>query len=217
MGDRRMGGRIAAGRILIIRPSALGDVCRTVPILSALRRAAPDAAIHWLVQDSFAQAIEAHPDLDGIIAFPRSRLRGLLRRPQAWGEAFEFFRSIHQARFDLVIDCQGLARSGLMSLCSGAPRRIADRAARELGWLGANQRVDVPSGVHEVDRMLALVAAAGGEADGDETLHVSDLKAPRGMQAGMSCWPRRHVGHQRHGQRGVGLCWGVSCWRPMPR
>ncbi len=48
-------------RILIIRPSALGDVCRTVPILTTLRQAWPDAVIDWVVQSEFAAAIASHP------------------------------------------------------------------------------------------------------------------------------------------------------------
>src|SRR5437763_17141743 len=54
-------------RILIIRPSALGDVCRSVPVLASLRRAYPEAEIDWLVQDTFAPAIEHHAALTGVI------------------------------------------------------------------------------------------------------------------------------------------------------
>ena len=50
--------------ILIVRPSALGDVCRTVPVLASLRAKWPDARTGWLVQDNFAEAVSAHPCLD---------------------------------------------------------------------------------------------------------------------------------------------------------
>ena len=60
-------------RILIVRPSALGDVCRTVPVLATLRRAWPQAAIDWVVQAEFAAAIESHPALNEAVPFPRQQ------------------------------------------------------------------------------------------------------------------------------------------------
>lgn len=69
-------------RILIVRPSALGDVCRTVPVLVSLRRAFGRAAqIDWLVQAQFAQAIAAHPALDGIVTFPRTQMADWWHNP----------------------------------------------------------------------------------------------------------------------------------------
>src|SRR5690606_15024653 len=61
-------------RILIIRPSALGDVCRSVPVLTSLRGAFPDARIDWLVQTEFADAVRAHPDLSNVVPFARRDL-----------------------------------------------------------------------------------------------------------------------------------------------
>ena len=64
-------------RILLIRPSALGDVCRTVPVLRSLRAAYPRAQIDWLVRSDWQEAIVAHPDLDGVVPFHRDRLRSI--------------------------------------------------------------------------------------------------------------------------------------------
>ena len=47
--------------LLIIRPSALGDVCRSVPVLARLRARFPEARIDWLVRDVFADAVRGHP------------------------------------------------------------------------------------------------------------------------------------------------------------
>ena len=178
-----MAPTLAAGRILIIRPSALGDVCRTVPILTALRKAAPQAAIHWVVQSEFAEAIEAHPALDGVIEFPRSKFRGLATRPHRWAAVWSFFAGLRRGGFDVVLDCQGLARSGLMALATGASNRIVDRSAREGSWIFGTHRVRMESGLHEVDRMLALAKAAGTLPDGDITLHVP--------AAGTTAWVQR--------------------------
>ena len=53
----------APKRILIIKPSALGDVVGAVPVLRALRRAFGDSHIAWLVARAWAPAIEGDRDL----------------------------------------------------------------------------------------------------------------------------------------------------------
>ena len=163
----------APQRVLIIRPSALGDVCRSVPVLASLKRAWPTARIDWLVQDGFAPAIEHHPALGRAVPFPRDRFSALLKRGRP-GEFIRWLRRLRAARYDLVLDCQGLARSGLFARLTGAPRRVGFADAREMGWLGLSERCPVPADLHSVDRMLALVRCAGAEPVADMRLY-SDL------------------------------------------
>lgn len=176
--------------ILIIRPSALGDVCRTVPVLVSLRARFPTARIDWLVQDTFAEAIAHHPALGlhgqgGVIGFPRRELAKWwtpggaaaaiswmsgLRHGRREGEGGETRRG-----YDLVIDCQGLFRSGLFAWWTRAPVRIGARQGAELGWLGVNRRIDVPKNQHTVDRMLALALAGGAQPIRDLRLYTSPV------------------------------------------
>ena len=96
-------------RVLLLRPSALGDVGRTVPALVSLKRAFPRAEIDWLVNRPFAPAIATHPDLCEAIPFDRDRpgsVPGLLRR-------------LRGRRYDLAFDLQGLARTGALMAASG--------------------------------------------------------------------------------------------------
>ena len=44
-------------RILLIKPSALGDVIHAVPVLVKLRRRYPDARINWLLSAPLAEWI----------------------------------------------------------------------------------------------------------------------------------------------------------------
>jgi lipopolysaccharide heptosyltransferase I len=158
--------------ILIIRPSALGDVCRTVPVLASLKRAYPDAAIDWLVQDTFAPAIASHPDLSAVVAFPRGKLREWYK-PSVAPELKRFIDSLAERKYDLVLDCQGLFRSGLFAMATKAPRRIGFDNAAELGWLGLTERIHAPRSLHAVDRMLMLAQAAGAEPAYDMRLYTA--------------------------------------------
>ncbi len=146
--------------ILIIRPSALGDVCRSVPVLTSLRAAYPTARIDWLVQDTFAHAIEAHPALTAVVPFDRARFGRDLAEFEP-DSTLAFLRRIREARYDLVIDAQGLFRSGGLAFATRARRRIGYANAQELGWLGYTEAHHVPRDMHAVDRMLLLLEAAG--------------------------------------------------------
>jgi lipopolysaccharide heptosyltransferase I len=163
-------------RILIVRPSALGDVCRSVPVLASVRAALPDAHIAWLVQDDFAPAIEAHPAVNEVIAFPRNRLAGWWRSPSRAAELWRWLGELRRQRFEVVLDCQGLSRSGLITLISGADMRVGLRDAREFAWLCYNRRVPdrgTPLPRHTVDQMLCVLEPLGVPALRDMRLYVS--------------------------------------------
>src|SRR5207248_3250696 len=78
-----------------------------------------------------------------------------------------FLAVMRRHQFDLVIDLQGLLRSGLMTAATGAARRVGFDSAREgARWF----YTDVIAGadrdrVHAVDRYW-LVAEALGVGDG---------------------------------------------------
>ncbi|MEM8835877.1 MAG: glycosyltransferase family 9 protein [Planctomycetota bacterium] len=145
-------------RILIVRPSALGDVCRTVPVLRRLRIAYPAARIDWLVQDSFSDAVSAHPDLSNVVPFERSRMavKKVLRK-DARSALRALVEQLVANVYDLAIDCQGLSRSGFFTWSTRARRRIGYADAREFGTIWLTDRVTVPREGHTVDRMLALL------------------------------------------------------------
>lgn len=147
-------------RILIVRPSALGDVCRTVPLLAALRFHFPASQIDWVVQDAFVDAVRAHPALHACIPFPRQALRRWWS-PAGAARAIRWARPLRRTRYDLAIDAQGLMRSALICWFSGAPRRIGPSGWREGAAPLWNERVRCEA-LHDVDRTLALATRATG-------------------------------------------------------
>ncbi|MBC7770918.1 MAG: glycosyltransferase family 9 protein [Pyrinomonadaceae bacterium] len=147
-------------RILVIRPSALGDVCRTVPVLASLKRAYPGASIDWMVQQGFEESVAHHPDVSGVVLFPRKRFSKWWT-PEIARELLGWLGELRRAKYDLVVDCQGLARSGFFAWATRAKIRIGYADAAEGGWLGVNRRVKAAGTLHTVDRMLALVESAG--------------------------------------------------------
>ena len=165
-------------KLLIIRPSALGDVCRSVPVLASLAARFPEATIDWLVQDAFVPAIASHPALRRAIPFPRQRVavRKWWTR-DARKTLRNLLRSLRDERYDAVFDCQGLGRSGAFTWATRAPLRVGHADAAEFAWLAYTRpsRVPPPStSQHTVDRMLGLVEAVGVPAITDMRLYTSE-------------------------------------------
>jgi len=95
-------------KILLLKPSSLGDVIHALPVLRLLKLHHPAAEIFWWIDSSLAPLIEGDPDLTGVVRFERKRWT----RPQHWPEMFRSIRALREKNFDLVIDLQSLARSG---------------------------------------------------------------------------------------------------------
>lgn len=149
-------------RILLIKPSSPGDIIHALPVLRGLRRRFPRAHIAWLVATPFANLLEADPDISEIIAFDRRHFGRLGRSMGATRDFFRFMRELRGRRFDLVIDLQGLFRSGFLAWASGAGERIGFRDARELAWVFYNRRIPrQPRDMHAADKSLAVMELLG--------------------------------------------------------
>ncbi len=143
--------------ILVVKPSSFGDIIHTFPAVDLLRREYPDATITWLVNDSFSGLIDLLPGIDDVIPFPRRRFGKLRHCP----EILPFARDLRQRGFDVVIDFQGLFRSGLLTWLTGAPTRIGFRSAREGARMFYTEKVMVPANLtHAVDKNVFLVRSA---------------------------------------------------------
>src|SRR2546425_2402662 len=62
-------------RIVLIKPSALGDIVHSLPVLTALRRRFRAAHIAWVVNRTYEPLLCGHPDLDETIPFERRTVR----------------------------------------------------------------------------------------------------------------------------------------------
>lgn len=149
-------------RILIIKPSSLGDIVHTLPILNLLRRQWPESHISWLIGTAFAGLIEGHPQLNEVIPFDRRLFARGWYSPTALGGLIEFHRELRRRQFDLVLDLQGLFRSGWLTYLTKAAVRVGFANARELAHVFYTDRVPVDSmDQHAVDRYLGMAEALG--------------------------------------------------------
>jgi heptosyltransferase-1 len=144
-----------AKRILIIKPSALGDIVLALPALSALRAQFKQAHIAWLVRPEFAPLLRDHPELDEVLLFNRKQLH----TPRHLMALIHTLRSQH---LDLVFDFQGLFRSAFLAKASGSPLRYGMANARECApWFYTHRIKPDTDNLHLVDIYLKMVRHAG--------------------------------------------------------
>lgn len=143
-------------RILIIKPSSLGDVIHALPTLAAVRDRFPSAHISWLVKRQWAGVLERVEGLDRIWPI-ESGLQGWL----------SMVPPLRAAAFDLVIDLQGLFRSGAIAWLTGCRTRVGFANAREGSAVCYTHRVSVSApDMHAVDRYLLIASAVDASPKG---------------------------------------------------
>lgn len=147
----------APRRILLVKPSSLGDVLHALPVVSAIHRHWPDAQLRWLIHPAWRSLVEGHPGVSGTVLFPRDKFRG----PSGWLRSLAWLRVLRDWKPDLAIDLQGLMRSALFARISGAARIVGLSDAREGSRLLLNKAAQVDPRAHAVCRYLAVLAPLG--------------------------------------------------------
>jgi heptosyltransferase I len=145
-------------KILILKPSSLGDVVQALPVLRLLKLHWPKSQIYWWIDSILTTLLEGDPDLAGVVRFERRRWAS----PRHWPEMFQSVRWMREQNFDLVIDLQCLARSGAFSWLANGKLLVGLDEQRE----GARGFYDVAARrasyhTHAVDWYLETLRVLG--------------------------------------------------------
>ncbi|MCX7847317.1 MAG: glycosyltransferase family 9 protein [bacterium] len=152
-------------RVLVVKPSSLGDVVCALAVVPRLRRLLPGCEIDWLINREYAALVQA-AGVDRVIVFDRGSWRRWRSVLAGLSNLWDASLQIRRSRYALVLDLQGLLRSGWFTWVSGAPRRIGFADAREGAWLAYTERVQVRRHtVHAVDYCLAALRVLGDGAE----------------------------------------------------
>jgi lipopolysaccharide heptosyltransferase II len=110
-------------KILLMRLRGIGDVVLTLPLLDNLRSAFPQAQIDYLTEPPGAPLLQNHPALHEVLILAHRSWKKL--SPPAHARShWNFVRALRGRHYDWVIDLFGNPRTALLTLLSGAPRRI---------------------------------------------------------------------------------------------
>ena len=100
-------------RILIIKPSSLGDIFHAFPAVARLHELFPNAEFDWLVHPAFADALDYSPvPVKRKIIFRRRELGKISTMLPAM---VELIRELRENTYDYIFDFQGLFRSAFFA------------------------------------------------------------------------------------------------------
>lgn len=146
-------------KVLVVKRDKIGDLLLTTPLLAHLKASRPQAEVHLLANDYNAWVVEGNPRLDRLWVYRRVRHAGRLRfSPIVQNLAVRW--KLRRERFDWVLVANG----------EDSPRAIrwglAARGARTVAYCGRagaglTDALAVPRGMHEMDRLLALLVPLG--------------------------------------------------------
>ena len=200
--------------ILVIKLSAIGDVVLAIPFLQSLREAHPDARITWLAEEAAAGLLPPPPLLDRVLVVKRKTWIRDIKNGRPIKAVRDLWRFVHELRleeYDVVVDLQGLLKSGLWVGVSRGKRKIGFDRTRELSYLFLNERLPkYDPDRHALLRYLDAAYYLGGDSEpsGDplpafpeaasraEEI-LAGIKRPRavvnpGAKWTSKLWPERH-------------------------
>jgi heptosyltransferase I len=139
--------------ICLIRLSAIGDCCHTLPVVRTLQKAFPATPITWVIGKTEHSLLEGADGIEFII-FDKSRgFAGIL----------DVRRQLQGRHFPVLLHMHASMRANLISATISAQRRIGfDKArARDYQWLFSTQKLPATSAQHVMDGLFEFAAQLG--------------------------------------------------------
>ncbi len=139
--------------ICIIRLSAIGDCCHTLPVVRTLQAAFPDTPVTWVIGKTEYSLLKG---ADGIefITFDKSRgFKGIL----------DVRRQLKGRHFPILLHMHASMRANLISASISASRRIGfDKArARDYQWLFSSEKIPATPSQHVMDGLFEFAEYIG--------------------------------------------------------
>jgi heptosyltransferase-1 len=202
-------------KVLIVKTSSMGDVIHTLPAVEDARAARPDIEFGWCVEEAFAGIVALRPDIARIHPIAIRRWRKNAFSAATWREILTFRRNLRAARYDLVVDAQGLLKSALAARQAGVPVWGLDRAsAREALAAGFYARgFAVPREMHAIERTRRLFGLALGYRP-DLARLASGLVPPA---TGYAARPGQRTAVLLHGASRDDKKWTMVEWQATAR
>ncbi len=163
-------------RLCLIRLSAIGDVCHTVPVVRAIQDAWPETGITWLIG-----GVE-----HGLIRGLEGVRFGVLDKALGWRAYLDLRHKLERRNFPLLLHMHASQRANLASLVVSAPIRLGfDRArARDMQYYFCNRHIPARENRHVMDGLFEFVEALGierGEPRWDIPVDAADVELAERM------------------------------------
>jgi heptosyltransferase I len=208
--------------VLIVRLGAMGDIIHTLPAITALRNALPNARIGWIVEERWAELLCAR---NSPRSGPRSSARALVDfvhavDTKAWRrsllskatqrEISSALGEVRDLKYEIAVDFQGALKSAVIARCSGAGTIVGQQHPRETpARVFYNRRVATEK-THVVEQYFSLAEAVAGKS-----LPIPSVEFPHDDQAEADIAKKLSaLGEKQFAVLTPGAGWGAKQWPP---
>lgn len=141
--------------ICVLRLSAVGDICHTLPVVRTIQQAWPDTHITWVIGKLEHTLVGDIPDIEFVV-FDKSEGFNAYRK---------FYRQMRGRHFDVLLHMQMALRASVASLLIPSRIRLGfdRRRARDLQWLFTNHKIAPRERQHVMDSLFGFTEALGLE------------------------------------------------------
>ena len=139
--------------ICILRLSAVGDICHTLPVVRALQDHWPETKLTWVIGRLEYGLVGDIPGIEFLV----------FDKAQGWRAYAALRHALRGRRFDVLLHMQMSLRASLASLMIPARLRMGFPRpyAKDLQWLFTHCAAAVPKRPHVMDSLLAFAATLG--------------------------------------------------------
>ncbi len=153
--------------ILVIQTAFIGDVILATSLVETLHKKFPEAQIDFLLRKGNESLLDSHPYLREVIVFDKSKkFKNLLA----------LIGRIRKTRYDLVVNIQRFATSGIMTALSGARTTIGFDKNPMSSFFTKKVPHSV-EGPHEVERNHLLISSLVGAHPARPRLYPSEANS----------------------------------------
>ncbi|MEN2985307.1 MAG: glycosyltransferase family 9 protein [Thermodesulfovibrionaceae bacterium] len=148
-------------KVLIVKPSSLGDIVHSLAFANTLKENFPYVRIHWVVAKEFEDLLCCHPLVEKIFIIDKSKWKNLKNSLNTIKDLVSLRKRLRREKYDIVFDLQGLFRSGLITSFTEASLKIGFTEGRELSPIFYNKKFSSPLNKHAVMRYLDIAKNIG--------------------------------------------------------
>jgi heptosyltransferase-1 len=187
--------------LLVVRLGAMGDIIHTLPAVTALRHALPNARIGWIVEERWAELLCAQnseksgprspsrPLVDFVHTVNTKTWRKSLLARDTQQQISSALGEVRDLKYELAADFQGALKSAVIARCTGARTVVGSDSPREAPARLLYKRRATTTKTHVVEQYHALAEAVAGrtlpmpsvefphddKAEADITMKLADL------------------------------------------
>ncbi|TDO98890.1 glycosyltransferase family 9 protein [Marinomonas balearica] len=143
-------------RILVVRLSAIGDVCHAMAVVARVQEHYPHAEITWITSPLEANLVRLLPNINVVEYNKKSGIKGM----------FSLRQALKGISYDVLLHMQWSLRASFLSRMVRARRRIgfSKSFSREKQHWFVNEFASTPKGTHVLDSLLSIAAPLGIES-----------------------------------------------------